>query len=67
MRVIYDGPIDRVEIPMRKTPPIVAERGVPVDVPDEIGTSLIRQATWTKAAPAKAPATKAPEADKKED
>ena len=43
MRVEYIGPFLAVEVPSLGG---VVERGEPVDVPDEIGAALVRQATW---------------------
>lgn len=64
MHVIYDGPIDRVDIAMPgRNNDIHAIRGVPVEVPEDVGRSLIRQSTWTKATTTKA----AKAADKQED
>jgi len=50
MDIIYDGPFDAVEIP---TAGMVARRGEPVTVPDDIAKSLIEQG-WK---PAKKPRT----------
>lgn len=73
MRVVYDGPIDRVEITLpgdRK--PTVAARGDVIEVPPEFGEHLLRQSIWRKApapkAPKPAPANpKAAEAETKEE
>lgn len=63
MRVIYTGPIDRVAVtdPTSRRE-IEAERGQPIDVPDQLGASLITQDTWDKAPAVKARAVKADEA-----
>lgn len=50
MKVIYPGPSLAVEVSG-----IIAHKGVPVEVPDHIGRSLIEQG-WTK--PAKPRKTK---------
>lgn len=43
MRVVYKGPIDAVEVPAANC---IAVRGEPIEVPDEVGVSLIEQGTW---------------------
>lgn len=53
MRVTYTGPIDAVELPQTGA---VVKRGGTVDVPDELGRSLIEQSCWVKAKAAQ-PAT----------
>jgi hypothetical protein len=63
MRVIYTGPIDKVAVtdPASRRE-VEVERGQIIDVPDELGASLITQDTWDKAPAAKARAAKADEA-----
>jgi len=46
MRVVYTGPIDAVEI---AEVGIIATRGEPVEVPDELGERLLHQDTWQPA------------------
>jgi hypothetical protein len=41
--VVYSGPTDAVEVPAANC---IAVRGEPVEVPDEVGASLIEQGTW---------------------
>lgn len=43
MLVVYNGPIDAVEVPAANC---IAVRGEPVEVPAEVGASLIEQGTW---------------------
>ncbi len=43
MLVVYNGPIDAVEVPAANC---IAVRGEPIEVPDEVGVSLIEQGTW---------------------
>lgn len=43
MQVVYDGPSPSVSVPQHG---INAERGEAVEVPDELGERLCRQATW---------------------
>ena len=55
MKLIYDGMFDEMEVPAAG---IVAKRGEPVDVPDEVGASLLRAGTeiaddGTETAPAR--------------
>jgi hypothetical protein len=45
MRVTYEGPHDAVEIPAAG---LTVARGETVEVPDEIGASLLRQGTFTE-------------------
>jgi hypothetical protein len=53
VRVTYTGPIDAVELPQTGA---VVKRGESVDVPDDLGKSLIQQSCWEPAKPAKTPA-----------
>lgn len=47
MRVVYDGPSDSVEVPAAG---LVFVRGVPGEVPDDVGTALLEQKTsWSLA------------------
>lgn len=46
--VVYDGPFEAVEVPEAG---IVAERGKPVDVDEEIAARLLEQDTWREAKP----------------
>lgn len=48
-RITYTGPHDEVEIPSAG---VVCKRGESVDVPDELGVSLLSQPTWQAAKPA---------------
>lgn len=48
-KLVYNGPHAAVEVPAAG---IVAERGVPVDVPDAAAKSLLEQDTWTEDKPA---------------
>lgn len=59
MRVTYIGPSDAVELPQTGA---VVKRGETVDVPDELGRSLVEQYCWE---PAKAAKTQ-PANEKKE-
>lgn len=61
MRVIYDGPINRVELalPGDRNRTVVA-RGDAIDVPPEVGESLLRQSTWRKAPTRKPPTPPSP-------
>lgn len=45
MKLIYGGPIDEVEVPDAG---IVATRGEPVEVPDDVAARLLEQDTWSK-------------------
>lgn len=57
MRVIYDGPLDGVELAVpgeRGT--LTVWRGDAIEVPDEVGLSLIEQDIWSKAPEPKKPA-----------
>ncbi|PWK81731.1 hypothetical protein C8D88_116143 [Lentzea atacamensis] len=45
MLVVYGGPTDAVEVPAANC---VAVRGEPVEVPDEVGKSLLEQDTWSE-------------------
>lgn len=56
MLVVYSGPIDVVEVPAANC---IAVRGEPVEVPNEVGKSLLEQDTWSEVK------TK-PKADKKD-
>lgn len=60
MRVVYDGPIDAVEIPEANA---IAVRGEPIEVPDDLGKRLCEQATWSEVKSAKKPAQKEEVAD----
>lgn len=55
MRIVYQGPIDALEIPTDDNL-YVAERGKPVELPDEIALALLDQADW-KTAEAPLPAS----------
>jgi hypothetical protein len=46
MKLVYGGPIDEVEVPAAG---VVARRGEPVDVPDEVAELLLEQETWSRA------------------
>jgi hypothetical protein len=48
MRVTYEGPHDVVEVPAAGEG-FTAERGKPVDVPDDVAKALLEQDTWTEA------------------
>lgn len=50
--LIYSGPHDEVEVP--DAPGVVAQRDVPVDVPEEVAKRLTEQSTWTRAETKKA-------------
>lgn len=50
MRVTYTGPIDAVELPQTGA---VVKRGDSVDVPDDLGRSLVEQSCWEPAKAAK--------------
>lgn len=63
MLVVYNGHFSAVQIPAAGN--VVAERGVPVEVPDKVGKSLVRQATFTESKPEPKPKA-APVADDKE-
>lgn len=65
MRVQYQGPIDRVSVPVPGTrKEIEVRRGETVEVPDELGADLIRQGVWIKRPPAPTRAAgEAPTAD----
>jgi hypothetical protein len=65
MRVVYEGPHEAVEVPdlapfvgTDEFPDLglVIERGVPTDVPDEIGKALLDQDTWRAGPTNKQPA-----------
>ncbi len=43
MFVVYSGPTDAVEVPAANC---IAVRGEPIEVPDDVGASLIEQGTW---------------------
>lgn len=43
MFVVYRGPSDAVEVPALN---VVARRGEPMEVPDEVATELLRQDCW---------------------
>lgn len=45
MKLIYGGPIDEVEVPDAG---IVAARGEPVEVPDDVAARLLEQDTWSE-------------------
>ena len=45
MKVTYTGPFDAVEVPAAG---IVAEKGKPVEVPDELGKNLLEQDCWAE-------------------
>lgn len=51
--IIYTGDLAEVNIP---NPPVLAKRGEPVEVPDELAKELLTRAEW-KAAEKKKPAT----------
>ncbi len=51
MRVVYDGPIDAVEVPEANA---IAVRGKSIEVPDELGKRLCEQAVWSEAKPKQA-------------
>lgn len=67
MRVTYSGPIDRVSVAMPDGSEIEVCAGDSIDVPPEVGTSLIRQDIWQKAPASRPAAPKATTADKEED
>jgi hypothetical protein len=46
--VVYNGPIDAVEVPAANC---IAVRGEPIEVPDEVGKSLCQQDTWSESKP----------------
>lgn len=46
MRVTYVGPHDAVEIPVLD---IAVKRGDSIDVPNDIGHELVKQASWETA------------------
>jgi hypothetical protein len=48
--VVYSGPIDAVEVPAANC---IAVRGEPIEVPDEVGKSLLEQDTWSESKPKK--------------
>lgn len=52
MQVVYSGAHPKVIVDELDTEQII-ERGTPVDVPDDLGASLIEQDTWSQV-PAKA-------------
>lgn len=53
MEVIYSGVHAEVEIPGAG---VIAERDVPVNVPDRVAEGLLAQDCWSAAKPAKADA-----------
>ena len=55
MKVIYVGPHQDGWIDVE--PPITFERGVPLDVPDDVAARILVQDTW-EAAPADKPTKK---------
>lgn len=63
MRVIYDGPLDGVEIAVPgERSSLTVMRGEVIEVPADFGERLIEQDIWTKA-----PAPKKANADKPEE
>lgn len=47
MRIVYEGSLPRVSIPLLRG--LTAERGVPLEVPDSVGAALLEQRTWQPA------------------
>lgn len=45
MRIVYEGPFSAVHVPDLGDDRIVP-RGVPIEVPDELGARLAEQADW---------------------
>lgn len=66
MKLIYDGPLDGVEVPLADGRVISGLRGEPIEFPAEVAKSLLEQATWHEATPAPAP-TKTKKAAKAEE
>jgi hypothetical protein len=64
VRITYIGPSDAVEIP---DPPLLAVRGEPVEVPDELAKRLLEQSCWTAASESKPAAAAKSAAQKKEE
>lgn len=56
MFVVYTGSLPRVAVPQVRG--MVIERGVPVEVPDELGAALLEQRAWQ---PVNEPETEASE------
>jgi hypothetical protein len=54
VKLIYEGPIDEVEVPDAG---VVARRGEPVEIDDDLARLLLKQDTWAEA-PAEKPAGK---------
>lgn len=48
MRVKYQGPLDRVRLRLSGRREVVISRGETVDVPDELGESLLDQSDWAR-------------------
>jgi hypothetical protein len=51
VRITYDGPFDAVELPDLHG--AVVKHGESVEVPDELGRSLVEQSCWSEAKPAR--------------
>lgn len=67
MRVIYDGPLDGVDLPVPgERAPRTVLRGDVIEVPADFGERLLEQDIWTKAPEPKKPAKAAttPEEEK---
>lgn len=67
MRVTYNGPIDRVGVTLPDGSEIEAAVGDTIDVPPEVGMSLIRQSIWQKAPASRRAAPEATKADEEDD
>ena len=49
MKIVYEGPLEAVEIADTGQ---IAERGTPIDVASDLAGRLLEQADWSKAAKA---------------
>lgn len=63
MQIVYTGSLPRPTIPQLRGVDI--ERGVPVEVPDDIGVTLLEQSTWQEVEPEKPAKAKTTKTDEK--
>lgn len=61
MRVQYVG--GHLEVEVAATGHVAKRNGDPIDVPDEVGQSLIEQDTWSEVKDSPKPAVKTPKKD----
>lgn len=51
--VVYDGPFDRVDVPLPSGLVATVARGAAVDVPAHVADALLAQSGWSAPAPKK--------------